>query len=170
MYRTSKLSKNKVNVLLDLLSAMAVQHGSVEPPFANYDELLGKIDATTVGDVPWQCVQIQHRQEDVTDESPSWMRRTFDLHFRDPLRVLENQLANNQFHGKFDYAPYLDFNAAGCRVWKDFMSGNWAWKQAVSSTWTTLGSCYSTDAYLADHHLRRPQDARLHVRAYHIGK
>ena len=127
------MSKAKANKLLELLGAMAEVHGTKEPPFSNYQELIDKIDSTKVGDVPWQQFEIQHPQNDLTEDSPTWMRATYDVYYRDPLEVLKNLLKNHEFHGKFDYIPHIDFDASGSRSWKDFMTGNWAWKQAVRS-------------------------------------
>lgn len=35
-------------------------------------------------------------------------------------------------NGEFDYSPVQEYDAKGNRVLKNFMSGNWVWKQAVS--------------------------------------
>lgn len=41
-------------------------------------------------------------------------------------------LENPDFDGEFDYAPYIDLDMNGERVWSDVMSGNYAWRQSVS--------------------------------------
>ena len=42
-------------------------------------------------------------------------------------------LENPKFADHFDYAPVQKYDAKGDHVYENFMSGNWAWKQAVSS-------------------------------------
>lgn len=55
-----------------------------------------------------------------------------EVWFRDPREVVRNMLANPNFNGEFDYSPVREYDAKGNRVLKNFMSGNWVWKQAVS--------------------------------------
>lgn len=126
------MPKNKTNHLLELLMAMARKNSGGDPPFTTYQELLSKIDAIEVGDVSWQSFQVQYPQDELTHESPAWMRMSFDVHYRDPLEIVKHILDNRELQDQFDYVPYLNHDAHGHRVWKDFMSGNWAWKQAVS--------------------------------------
>lgn len=41
-------------------------------------------------------------------------------------------LANPDYAKEFDYRPYREFSTDDDeRQWKDFMSGDWAWDQAV---------------------------------------
>ncbi|KDQ11751.1 hypothetical protein BOTBODRAFT_46186 [Botryobasidium botryosum FD-172 SS1] len=58
------------------------------------------------------------------------MDREFHVWFRDPLTVLRNMLANPDFKGKVDEAPFQEFSSEGKRQWWDFMSGNWSWRIA----------------------------------------
>jgi hypothetical protein len=48
----------------------------------------------------------------------------------DPQQLLHNMLANREFHGDFNYIPFREFDTKKRRHWRDFMSGNWAWKEA----------------------------------------
>jgi hypothetical protein len=41
-------------------------------------------------------------------------------------------LANPAFAEDFDYTPMQIFNNKGSRRYEHFISGDWAWKQAVS--------------------------------------
>lgn len=103
-----------------------------DPPFADHNDLYDTIDATTLGDAPWQSFSINYSGECPRNGNiPSWMLAEFDVWFRDPKVVLRNQLKNPDFKDEFDYAPYQRFNDSGEHEWKDFMSANWGYEQAV---------------------------------------
>ena len=42
-----------------------------------------------------------------------------------------NMLQNPDFANSFDYAPLREYDENGNCRYKNFMSGDWAWKQAV---------------------------------------
>jgi len=43
-------------------------------------------------------------------------------------------LASSEFADEMDYVPYQEYDASNDqRRWQDFMSGDWAWEQAVCS-------------------------------------
>ncbi|OJA18532.1 hypothetical protein AZE42_13121 [Rhizopogon vesiculosus] len=58
------------------------------------------------------------------------MDGSYEVCYRDPQDIIHNMLANPDFDGEIDYMPYQDFNVDGHQEWKDFMSGDWAYKQA----------------------------------------
>ena len=41
-------------------------------------------------------------------------------------------ISNPDFGGEFDYMPLQEYNMDSNHHFENFMSGNWAWKQAVS--------------------------------------
>ena len=45
--------------------------------------------------------------------------------------LLYEQIACTDFDGHWDYAPFMEFDRSGNRVWTNIMSGDWATKQAV---------------------------------------
>jgi Plavaka transposase len=59
------------------------------------------------------------------------MKNEYTIWFRDPLLLFKHMLENPSFASFFDYAPQQRF-ANGIRRYENFMSGDWAWKQAVS--------------------------------------
>jgi Plavaka transposase len=89
------------------------------------------IDAVAEGGAPWNAFQVTYDGERPEQESPPWMSQAFEVWYRDPHQVIKQILANREFAGSFDYLPYREF-LNGKRRWSDFMSGNWAWTQAVS--------------------------------------
>lgn len=66
------------------------------------------------------------------------MLEEYEVWYRDLRVVIRNQLANPDFKNEIDYAPVQEFGSNGERRWKNFMSGNWAWSNAVRvSNWFT---------------------------------
>jgi hypothetical protein len=57
---------------------------------------------------------------------------TDEVWFRDPRSLVRNLLSNPGFDKEFDYAPFQEYDHKGNHQFQDFMSGDWAWKQAVS--------------------------------------
>ena len=60
------------------------------------------------------------------------MDNKYYVYFRNPRKVVQNILGNPDFSCKMDYHPYHEFiSATDERQWCNFMSGDWAWNQAV---------------------------------------
>jgi hypothetical protein len=143
-----------------------------DPPFANHNELYDTIDATIIGDAPWQSFSVTYSGDlPVNGNIPPWMFSEYDIWFRDPKVVLQNQLANPDFEGEFDYAPFQTFDNNGEREWKDVMSANWGYQQAVR-----ILLCYTVFRYktmfdvLIEHHRKRPPNTWGFVRPSNYGK
>ena len=60
------------------------------------------------------------------------MTKSYDVWYRNPWLLIHKLLANWDFYGEFDYIPFREFDAQKRRRWQDFMSGDWAWKEADS--------------------------------------
>ena len=56
----------------------------------------------------------------------------YDVWFWDPLGLVHKILSNPDFRDEIDYAPVQEYSSNGVHRYQNFMSGNWAWKQAVS--------------------------------------
>ncbi|KAG2058792.1 hypothetical protein BDR06DRAFT_980193 [Suillus hirtellus] len=111
-----------------MAALLAKQNDS--PPFADHKDLHKVIDATQLGDVPWQGFLVQYLGEHPED-APSWMDDEYDVWYRDPCLMAHNMLANPTYTNEIDYTPFHEYDAANnTRRWKDFMSGDWAWQQA----------------------------------------
>lgn len=137
LFRRTKTSKANVDFILQLLSTtLRVQGGDEGATFDSSRDLYATIDALKVGDTAWQSCTLSHCGER-DDNSPSWMFEDQEVWFRDPHEVAKNMLANPDFNGHFDCIPYQEYGPGGTasdrdRRWRDFMSGDWAWDQAVS--------------------------------------
>ena len=124
--------------LMQILSATSRSSGPTAP-FFNYKHC-SLIDAIDIGDVLWQ-IFICRYNGNVADDSPSWMKQGYEVHYRGPLQVVRNILSNTEFNGKMDYAPYdVKINSEGSRQFHDLMSANWAHDQVVCNS-SSRSSC-----------------------------
>jgi hypothetical protein len=67
-----------------------------------------------------------------SDDSPSWMKQEYEVHYCDIDVVAANILDCPAFAGSFDTAPYIERDRHGRRRWSNFMSGSCAWDHCVS--------------------------------------
>ena len=131
MFKRRHMSTGDLDFLLDLWAASLAKHND-SPPFADHKDLHKVIDATPLGDVPWQCFSVQYTGERPEASIPPWMDDEFDVWYRDPHAMACNMLANPNYKDEIDYTPFREYDASNDkRRWKDFMSGDWAWRQAV---------------------------------------
>ncbi|KAG1905399.1 uncharacterized protein F5891DRAFT_1126157 [Suillus fuscotomentosus] len=77
----------------------------------DHKDLHKVIDTTQLGNVPWQCLLVQYMGEHPEHDTPLWMGKDYEVWYRDPRVMAHNMLANTTY--------------------KDFMSGDWAWQQAI---------------------------------------
>lgn len=61
------------------------------------------------------------------------MTQTYELCVRDARQVLHHQLDTTDFADQFDARPYRQFKNDGDRIWSNLLSGDWAWREAVSN-------------------------------------
>ena len=119
----------QINDLLDIVAAMNVAAGG-ETPFTTHKDLYSTINTTILGDAPWDHFDLNYQGE--TDEnSPLWQTKDFTVWFHNPLTVLHNLLSNRDFEEGFDYSPFQECDDNNYHWYKNFMSGNWCWKQAI---------------------------------------
>jgi len=124
------MSGGDINILLSLWEASLAEHGD-KRPFTSHNDLYNTIDATSLGDIQWQSFSVRYNAALPQGQVPSWMQTDFDVWFRDPHVVVKNLISNPDFDNEFDYAPFQEYDKENNHRFQDFMSGNWAWKQAV---------------------------------------
>ncbi|THH00180.1 hypothetical protein EW026_g2320 [Hermanssonia centrifuga] len=129
LYKEEQMSQTKISKLMDLWAASLLEHGGT-PPFSSHAKMYKTIDSIAVGEVPWQTFSVKYAGEVPDGVTPSWMLADYDIHYRDPDLIARQRLDNSSFKDGFDPIPRRDFDRDGGRVYKDFMSGNWAWTQA----------------------------------------
>ncbi|KAJ7137438.1 hypothetical protein C8R43DRAFT_1097904 [Mycena crocata] len=141
LYRRVQIPAGAIDELMQNWAARPETAG--DPPFADHDDLYNTIDATEIGHVPWESFAVKYNQPIAPGDTTPWKTQEFLVHFRDPRLVLQQQLANPDFKFEIDFAPKRVFLDGG-RVYEDFMSGNWAWRQAdiIAKDPATHGSVY----------------------------
>ena len=60
------------------------------------------------------------------------MQEPYKLNVRNVLSVFEEQLASKEFDSQFEYSPYEEYDEKGACIYSNFMSGSWAFHEAVS--------------------------------------
>lgn len=129
------MSAPDIDFLLGLWAASLAPHGA-NPPFRNHRELYDIIDSIEAGNVPlWKSFKLYYTGERPDSDIPSWMEGEYDICYRDPRQLIHNLISNPDFDGEFDYVPFHEYVDEKHRF-KDFMSGDWAWKQAVCTCFT----------------------------------
>ncbi|KAJ6545870.1 hypothetical protein DFH09DRAFT_927614 [Mycena vulgaris] len=127
LYRRVQMSAGAIDELMQNWAARPESAG--DPPFADHEDLYNTIDATEIGHVPWESFSVRYNQPIAAGDVTPWKTQDYIVHFRDPRKVLQQQLANPDFKSEMDFAPKQVF-VDGIRDYEDFMSGNWAWRQA----------------------------------------
>jgi len=134
LFAKEQMSAMGIDTLMDLWRASFIQSDATNggAPFVNHKDLYNTIDSISLGVVDWKSFTLSY--SDVLPERgdpPSWMEDRFDVWYRDPHLVAKNMLSNTDFADNFDYLPFQEFDADGEQIWENFMSGTWAWTQAV---------------------------------------
>ncbi|KAF7368105.1 hypothetical protein MSAN_00876700 [Mycena sanguinolenta] len=126
LYRRVQMSAGAID---ELMQNWAARENAPDPPFADHEDLYNTIDATELGHVPWQSFTVRYSQPVEPGDVTPWKTQEYVVHFRDPRLVLQPQLANPDYKSEMDFAP-KQVLVDGRRQYEDFMSGNWAWRQA----------------------------------------
>ena len=130
LYSEIEMSAGKIDKLLELLAALYPERALT---FSNHQELYQMINSIQQGDITWDSFSVQYNGTLPTSNTrPPWMDSTYEVWFRNPLLILESQIANCEFKDEMDYTPKRIFYKGKC-CYQDLMSGNWAWEQVVRS-------------------------------------
>jgi hypothetical protein len=135
LYCKAQMSAPDIDTLMSIWSQSQGEKEGLSP-FKNHTDLYDTIDKTPLGDVPWQSFTLKYEGEELQgcqNALPQWKTDTYKVFFRDPHTVIQNMLASPDFKDSFDYTPYHSFDDKGYRRYEHLFSGDWAWKQAVSS-------------------------------------
>ena len=143
-FKEDQTSTGKIDSLLELWAATLAQHGDT-PPFSDHQGLYDVIDSISIGGVPWESHIFTYEGERPEQDPPKWMTTEYTIWYRDPQQLFHTMIGNPEFTGHIDYAPLRQFNLSLAnedededededelvREYENFMSGDWAWKQAV---------------------------------------
>lgn len=133
LYTRNQMSAGHIDSLLHLWAASLVKH-CADAPFIDHTNLYNTIDSTSLGGVPWESFSLKYGGDLPATNIPDWMTSGHDVWFRDPRTLVRDLISNPDFKDVFDYAPLQEYDSNGNHRFQDLMLGNWAWKQAVSST------------------------------------
>ncbi|KAF8970181.1 hypothetical protein BDZ97DRAFT_1754180 [Flammula alnicola] len=128
LFRKDQMSASNINELLQIWAATLPE--DQDPPFINKQDLYDTIDVIEVGDAPWNSFSVSFNGEVAEGDKTPWKHAKYDVWYRDPRLVLQNQLANPDFATEMDFAPKEVCDENDTRHFTDFMSGDWAWRQA----------------------------------------
>ncbi|KAJ7860199.1 hypothetical protein B0H14DRAFT_3084858 [Mycena olivaceomarginata] len=164
LFHRVQMSTKNIHYLLEQWALSLMKHGDLGS-FENYQHLYETIDATKLGDAPWQCFQTEPLG--TGEDAPVWARQSYEIWYRDPEVVISNMLDNPDFDGAFDTAPYVHLDSNGKRLWHDFMSANFAWRHSdkiYDDDHTTEGSMYTPLIFGSDKNycLRRTGNVEYH--------
>ena len=128
-YKKTEMSKSITNELIEIWEDLVGQYGG-ERPFQNAQDILNIIDAINLGHVPWETSSLEYPGKLPNFNPPSWMTKEYCIWFQDPRKIIDTILPNKDFDGEIDYSPHQIFVNG---TWKhsNFMSADWAWRQAV---------------------------------------
>lgn len=132
LYRRAEMSAGDINALLQIWGASLAIHND-NAPFPSHRAMYHVIDAIPYGEVPWKSFIVNYTGDLPSDSEkprPTWMDEPQVIWYRDPLLILRSMIANPDFAREFDYTPYHEY-INGVHQFHDFMSGDWAWKEAV---------------------------------------
>ncbi|KAF6751439.1 hypothetical protein DFP72DRAFT_991344 [Ephemerocybe angulata] len=128
LYSRVQMSAGNINYLMTLWNAY--QQQSSEPPYGGAKSLYSTIDSIPYGNIPWEGFKVKYDGELPAGDVPTWMTQEYEVWFRNPLDVMEAQLANPEFAHDIDYAAKEVKSRDGKRQYIDLMSGEWAWEQS----------------------------------------
>lgn len=132
-YKDDEMAAGKIDKILGIISRLLAVHGD-QPPFIDHKDVYRTIDLIPHG-VPWQCVTFSYEGPRPATDIPRWMNSEYEVWFRDSHLLLLDMVKNPDFVDYFDYAPSRRYDENGDRQYENFMSGDWAWKQAVRTCW-----------------------------------
>ena len=129
-FHCNQMSAGDINFILALWVASLAAYDDT-PPFSTSADMYNTIDATPLGDIPWQSISLQYNRAEPVSKVPSWIKSDYDIWFWDTHPLVLNLLSDPDFDHEFNYVPFQEHTIDGVHRFQDFMSGNWAWKQAV---------------------------------------
>jgi hypothetical protein len=112
VFKQANMSATKIDVLLELWAASMIKHDDI-PPYNSHRNIYSTIDATEVGEVPWQSFSGQYGGQLPDSDIQSWMEATYEVLFQDPQLMVHNIPGNQMSDGKIDTTPYWKYGPDG---------------------------------------------------------
>ncbi|KAF8266445.1 hypothetical protein EI94DRAFT_1772091 [Lactarius quietus] len=143
LYSIIEMSAGKIDRLMEVLAAL---YPECAPSIGNHMDLYRLTDNIPQGDIAWNSFSVQYNHDLLNINAPRlpWMDQTYEVWFRNPLDVLENQICNPDFRHKMDCSPKRIFYK-GKRQYENLMSENWAWEQVdkIAQDSSTHGAMFA---------------------------
>ena len=138
LYCHNQMSASDINFIMGLWAASLGPHND-SPPFENAKDMHNTIDSMPLGNIPWQSFTLNYNGPPPENlgpdgKAPPWMTADYNIWFWDPSLLVQELITNPEFKGQFDFVPYQEYSADDQHRFENFMSGDWAWKQAVSGS------------------------------------
>ncbi|KAI5886109.1 uncharacterized protein SCHCODRAFT_02673152 [Schizophyllum commune H4-8] len=127
---TNQSSAGGINKNLDILTATLLPTSGRTFPWKNAQDVYDSIDSIQASSTPFRSIKMRYTGPLPPGTPPKWMTETYEMFVRDSRLLLHQQLASEQFRDALTPRPYLQFDRDGKRVFSNFMSGDWAFKQA----------------------------------------
>ena len=134
MFQNAEMLSGNIDQLCNLW-AHSLHTGSDKtrhvPPLIDHKDLYNTIDTTQLGDIPWESFKLKYNGKRPA-AVPPWMNQSYEFWFHPAYSLVADMLSHMDFEGEIDYVPYRDFSKDDeKRRYQNFMSGDWAWTQAV---------------------------------------
>ncbi|KAG1765450.1 hypothetical protein EDD22DRAFT_978772 [Suillus occidentalis] len=145
LFTKNQTPTHSIDHLLNIWAASLIHAGGKSSIFSDHCSVYKAIDNTPLGNVKWESFTVKYTGDIPEEGAAPWMADSYEVWFRDPREVICNMLANPDFVVEMDLRPYHEFATENDeRQWKDFMSGDWAYKQAdiISEDTDTHGSTF----------------------------
>ncbi|KAJ6609407.1 hypothetical protein B0H10DRAFT_2225936 [Mycena sp. CBHHK59/15] len=96
LFRKVQMSSKNIDQLLEMWALSMMKHEDLGP-FQDYKEIYETIEATTVVDAPWKCLQTEPL--DPSPDAPVWAWEWYEVWYHDPDVVITNMLDNPDLDG-----------------------------------------------------------------------
>src|SRR4030088_2904434 len=90
IYYQTRMSAANTETLMAMVAKF--RHG--EPLFKGHGDLCDTINASDLGDVPWQCSSFQYQGEIPDGQVPEWMTALYEVYYRNPHDIIKNMIAD----------------------------------------------------------------------------
>lgn len=132
LFQKAEMSAGNIDQLCQLwASSLHTDEAHCPPPYIDHKDLYDTIDATLLGDVPWESFKLKYSGARPA-VVPPWMDCNYEFWFRPAYSLIANMLTHPDFDGEINYIPYRDFSKDDEKQrYENFMSADWAWIQAV---------------------------------------
>ena len=126
LLKEAQMSFGNIDKLMSIWREISTDGSS---PYKDHKDILSTVDSCQSNFVPWQTAYFNYPNEK-EEGCSSWKNATYTVHYQDPCLLVKQILANPELKDCIDWSPYKEYKREN-RLYSNFMSGEWAWKEAV---------------------------------------